>query len=153
QLLERRTDLQIVLWALTLGLGGRAIEGLYRYVVTLRMQMDLEETFLAHEDPVMFIPLFFLLVTLIHYRVVPRLTRVLMAAVPLMLFAFVLTQRRIAYVTLPVCAALFFVQLAPQARRRFARIALPMVALGTLYVLLFMGSPSPLGRPIDRAMQ
>src|SRR5262249_60323893 len=79
QLLERRTDLQIVLWTLTLGLSGRAIQGFFRYVVTLRMQLDLEETFLAHEDPVMFIPLFFLLITLLHYRVLPRLTRALLA--------------------------------------------------------------------------
>src|SRR5262245_18724966 len=153
QLLERRTDLQIILWTLTLGLRGRSIQGFFRYVVTLRMQLDLEETFLAHEDPVMFIPLFFLLITLLHYRVLPRLTRVLMVAVPLMLVALVLTQRRIAYVTLPICTVFFFLQLAPPARRSLMRFVLPMLVLGSLYVILFMGSSSPLGRPIDRAMQ
>jgi O-antigen ligase len=153
QLLERRTDFHIVLWALTIGLGGRAIQGLFRYVVTLRMQIDLEATFLAHEDPVMFIPLFFLLATLLHYRPTLRLTRALFLAAPLMFAALVLTQRRIAYVSLPICAAFFFVQLSPQARRSFARFAAPALALVVVYVLVFMGSSSPLGRPIDRALQ
>jgi O-antigen ligase len=152
QLLERRGDLQVVLWAFTVGLGGRAIQGLFRYFVILRMQIDLESTFLAHEDPVMFIPLLFLLVTLLHYRAAPRLSRALLVAVPIMLVALVLTQRRIAYVSLPICAAIFFVQLGPQARRSFARFAVPMLALGALYVVLFIGSSSPLGRPIDRAL-
>jgi O-antigen ligase len=153
QLLSRRADLHVVLWALTIGLGGRAIQGLFRYFVVLRMHIDLEATFLAHEDPVMFIPLLFLLVTLLHYRAAPRLRRALLVAVPLMLAALVLTQRRIAYVSLPICAAIFFVQLSPQARRSFARVAVPMLALGALYVVLFIGSSSPLGRPIDRALQ
>jgi O-antigen ligase len=153
QLLGRPGDLRVVLWALTIGLGGRAIQGLFRYFVTLRMQIDLEDTFLAHEDPVMFIPLLFLLVTLLHYRAAPRLRRGLLVAVPLMLATLVLTQRRIAYVSLPICALIFFVQLTPQARRSFARAAMPIVALGVLYVVLFIGSSSPLGQPIDRALQ
>jgi hypothetical protein len=153
QLVERRADFRIVLWALTVGLGGRAVLGLFRYVVTLRMQVDLEATFLAHEDPVMFIPLFFLLVTLIHYRAAPHLTRALGVAAPLMLAALMLTQRRIAYVSLPICAATFFAQLSPPARRSFARIAVPVLAFGAVYVAIFMGSSSPLAQPIDRALQ
>jgi O-antigen ligase len=153
QLIERRRDLELVLWVMVIGLGAKAMQGLYRYFVILRMQMDLEDSFLAHEDPVMFIPLFFLLSTLIHYRAAPRLTRALLVTSPIMLLALVLTQRRVAYVTLPLCVAFFVVQVTPGPRRTFVKLAAPLALLGGLYIALFYGSPTPLGRPIDRALQ
>jgi hypothetical protein len=153
QILERPRDVRIVLWTVVLALGAKALQGLYRYFVVLRMQLALEDTFLAHEDPIMFIPLFFLLVTLRHYRVAPRLTRALMVAAPVMLVALVLTQRRVAYVALPLCGLAFLVQLSPDARRAFARLAAPAAVLGLVYVAVFFGSSSPLARPIDRALQ
>jgi O-antigen ligase len=154
QLLERRRDLRLILWVMTLGLGAKAVQGFYRYFVILGMQLDLEETFLAHEDPVMFIPLFFLLAMLLHYRAAaPRLTRALLVVTPLMLAALVLTQRRVAYITLPLCAVFFLLQLSAAPRRTFLRFLVPIGMLGALYVLVFSGSPSPLGRPIDRALQ
>jgi hypothetical protein len=153
QIIERRRDLRLILWVFTVGLGAKALQGLYRYFVTLRMQIDLEETFLAHEDPVMFIPLFFLFATLLHYRAAPRLQRALLFATPVMLVALVLTQRRIAYVSLPLCVVFFLLQLSPAPRRTLVRLGLPVAMAGALYVALFFGSDSPAARPIDRALQ
>jgi O-antigen ligase len=152
QVLERRRDFSALLWVVVVALGAKAIQGLYRYFVVLRMQLGLDDTFMAHEDPVMFVPLLFLLVALVHYRAGGRLTRCLALATPLMLAALVLTQRRVAYVSLVVCGAFFVAILVPAARRTYARVAVPAALAGALYVLLFYGSPSPLGRPIERAM-
>ncbi|PYM53235.1 MAG: hypothetical protein DMD79_26770, partial [Candidatus Rokuibacteriota bacterium] len=153
QIVTRRRDLRLILWVLIIGLGTKALQGLYFYFIVLRMQLDLEATFLAHEDPVMFIPLFFLLIGLLHHRTAPRLTRALAVATPIMLAGLVLTQRRVAYIVLPLSAVFFAILLAPAARRTFARYALPMVAVGAFYVFLYWGSASPLGMPIARALQ
>ena len=152
QLVERRRDLVLLLGVVGVTLGVKALQGLYRYVVELRMRMDLEDTFLAHEDPVMFIPVFFLLVALVHYRAEPRLTRLLALAAPGMLAALVLTQRRVSYVSLALCGVAFALILRPEARRTYARLAVPVALVLGLYVLFFYGSASPLARPIERAL-
>ena len=61
QIVERRQDIVLLVAVITLSFGAKAVQGLYRYVVELGLQLDLRETFMAHEDPVMFVPLFFLL--------------------------------------------------------------------------------------------
>jgi O-antigen ligase len=68
-----------------------------------------------------------------------------------MLAALVLTQRRVAYVTLAICAVYFALVLAGAARRAYLRLALPVVVIGALYVAAFTGSSGPLARPIERA--
>src|SRR5262249_30943972 len=152
QLVERRRDLVLLLGTMGVALGAKALQGLYRYVVVLHFQIDPTETFMAHEDPVMFVPIFYLLLALHHYQAAPRLRRLLMVVMPVMTVALVLTQRRIAYVTLALCGAFFAVALSGPARRTFLRLALPVVAVLGLYVALFAGSASPLGQPIDRAL-
>ena len=152
QIVERRRDVTVLLWVIVGALGIQACQGLYRYFVVLRMQMSLTGTFMAHEDPVMFVPLFFLLVLLLYYHVEPRLTRLLAVAAPLMVAALALTQRRVAYVTLAVCAALFAVAVRPGVRRMYFAILAPVAVIGVLYVATFYGSSSPLGRPIERAL-
>src|SRR5262249_3701904 len=67
QLVERRRDLEVILWVFTVGFGLKALEGLYRYFVVLGMELGLDETFMAHEDPVMFVPLVFLLVAMAEF--------------------------------------------------------------------------------------
>src|SRR5262249_37895780 len=126
QILERRRDLRLILWVLALALGAKALQGLYRYFVVLHMRIDLEDTFLAHQDPVIFIPLFLLLSTLLHYRAAPRLARALAVSCPIMLLALVLTQRRVAYVALPLCAVFFLLLVSPAPRRSFLRLAVPI---------------------------
>ncbi len=152
QVLERRRDLVVLLSVMAVALGAKALQGLYFYFVVLRMQMDLEDTFLAHEDPVMFIPLLFLLILLVHFRITPGLTRILAAATPPMVAGLVLTQRRVAYVSLVLCGVVCAVLLQPAARRTYARLAVPVALVGAVYVAAFYGSSSPLGRPIERAL-
>jgi len=153
QIVESRRDLVVILSVVSLALGAKALQGLYRYVVVLQMQLDLSETFMAHEDPVMFVPLFYLLIGLWHYRGEPWLRRILLATAPLMLVALVFTQRRVAYIGLGICAICFALELSAPARRAMLRLALPFVLLAAGYVVLFAGSSSPLGQPIARFLQ
>lgn len=153
QIVERRRDLVVVLGTMVLALGAKALQGLYRYVVVLHMELDLRETFMAHEDPVMFVPVFFLLLGLWHYRTEPRLRRLLMGATPLMLVALVFTQRRVAYIGLGLCAIWFAVELTAPARRTLLRLSLPFALLVAAYVAVFAGSSSPLAQPIERFLQ
>jgi O-antigen ligase len=143
----------LLVGVVTLAFGAKALQGLYRYVVELGMQLDLRETFMAHEDPVMFIPLFFLFLGLHHYKAEPLLRRLLLGATPVMFLALVFTQRRVAYVGLGVSAAIFLVELTRPARRTFVRLGLPLALVVAAYVAVFSGSSSPLGRPIARFMQ
>ena len=153
QLVDRRRHVVVLLWVIVGALSIKAFQGLYRYFVVLRMQLPLGDTFMAHEDPVMFVPLFFLFVMLVHYRVEPRLTRFLAVITPILLVVLALTQRRIAYVSLVLCGAFLVVLLRPAARWKFAQMATPAVLAGALYVVMFYGSSSPLGRPVARALQ
>jgi hypothetical protein len=152
QLVDRRRDVELVLGVIALALGIKAVQGLFRYFFVLRMELDLSETFMAHEDPVMFVPLFYLLAGLLHHRASPRLRRLLLVLAPAMLVALVLTQRRIAYITLLLCGVAYAVAAVPAVRRTFLRLVMPMAAVGAVYVLAFSGSDSPLGQPIERAM-
>jgi O-antigen ligase len=153
QLVQRRQDVVVLVGVITVALGAKALQGLYRYVVDLGMQIDLRETFMAHEDPVMFVPLFFLLLGLHHYKAEPVLRRLLLATTPLMFLALVFTQRRVAYVGLGLSAIVFVIELTRPARRTFVRLGLPLALAGAAYVAVFAGSSSPLGRPIERFMQ
>jgi hypothetical protein len=151
QLVQQRRDFAVIAGVMIAALGAKALQGLYRYVVVLGMDLDLTETFLAHEDPVMFVPLLFLAIALWHHGG-PRILRWSLAvAGPLMLAALVLTQRRVAYVTLGICAVYFALVLAGPARRAYLRLALPVVVIGALYVASFTGASGPLARPIERA--
>jgi O-antigen ligase/polysaccharide polymerase Wzy-like membrane protein len=152
QLVEKRRDLALLLGVMVTALGIKALQGLFRYFVVLGMQLDINKTFMAHEDPVMFVPLFYMLIALWHLDDVPLLRRTLAVATPAMLMALVFTQRRIAYITLMACALFFAAALPTAGRRRFLRVALPLLLVGVAYVAAFAGSNSPLGRPIERAM-
>ncbi len=152
QIVERRRDLEVILWVITLAFALKAVQGLYRYVVVLQGQLDLSETFMAHEDPVMFVPLFLLLVALVHYRAAPALRRGMLASAPFMLMALLLTQRRIAYITLGVCTVFFAAALSAAARRTLLRLTVPFLLAGAAYTLAFAGSSSPWARPIERAL-
>jgi len=153
QLMDRRRDMMVLLWVIVGTLGIKAFQGLYRYFVALRMQLALEDTFMAHEDPVMFVPLFFLLILLVHYRLERRLTRFLAVTTPILLAVLALTQRRVAYVSLILCGAFLMVLLRPAARWKFAQMAAPAMLVIALYGVMFYGTSSPLGRPIARALQ
>ena len=153
QIVERRRDLVVVLGTIVLAFGAKALQGLYRYAVVLHMELDLRETFMAHEDPVMFVPVFFLLLGLWHYRAEPALRRLLLVATPLMLVALVFTQRRVAYIGLALCALWFAVELTSSARRTLFRLSLPFALLVAAYVGAFAGSSSPLAQPIERFLQ
>jgi O-antigen ligase len=152
QIVERRQDVVLLVAVMTLSFGAKALQGLYRYVVELGLQLDLRETFMAHEDPVMFVPLFFLFLGLHHYKAEPLLRRLLLGATPLMFLALVFTQRRVAYLGLGLSALVFLVELTRPARRTFVRLGLPLALVFAAYVAAFAGSSSPLGRPIDRFM-
>jgi hypothetical protein len=152
QLVEKREDLVLILSVMVLALAAKSVQGLYRYFFVLRMELDLRETFMAHEDPVMIVPLLFLLAALYYYRSAPVLERILVASAPFMFAALVLTQRRVAYVGLAVCSVYFMTTLSSIARRRILRVALPFLLVVTAYVAAFAGSSSPFGRPIQRAL-
>jgi hypothetical protein len=152
QIIQRRQDLLVVLWVMTGAFAFKAVQGLFRYFVVLGQQLDLNQTFMAHEDPVMLVPLLYLLVALYHYDGAPTLRRVLTASAPFMLLALVLTQRRIAYITLVVCGVYLAGAFTVAARRTFLRVTVPIVAVAAVYVLAFAGSGTWMARPIDRTL-
>ncbi len=98
----------------------------------------------------MFVPIFFLLLGLWHYRAEPGLRRLLLAATPLMFVALVFTQRRVAYIGLALCAVWFAVEVSAPARRTLVRLGLPFGLVVVAYIAAFAGSSSPLAQPIAR---
>jgi O-antigen ligase len=152
QVVEKRRDVTLLLSVIVVTLGIKSVQGLYRYFVILGMELDLRETFMAHEDPVMIIPMLFLLAALYYYRTTPFLTRVLLGSAPFMFTALVLTQRRVAYIGLAISMVVFFTTLSTLPRRRILRVALPILLVFAAYAAAFAGSDSPLGRPIQRAL-
>ncbi len=152
QIVQRRSDLHLILWVVTLALGLKALQGLYRYFVILRTELDLNETFMAHEDPVMFVPLLLLGIVLIHERAAPALRRAILVSAPVMLLALMLTQRRAAYVSFGVCAPFLALAVSAVARRKLLRLLVPCLLVAAAYALAFAGSSSPWARPIERAL-
>jgi O-antigen ligase len=152
QLVERRRDLLVIAWALVLGLGAKAAEGLYRYFAVVHMRLGPNETFMAHEEPVMFVPLVFLFLLLTYHRARSALWRMLLLVAPAMFLVLALTQRRTTYVTLPLCSVFFSFLIPRAALRKYACHAAAAVGAVGIYVLLFAGSSSPLARPIERGL-
>jgi hypothetical protein len=152
QLVQGPRDVRLVLWVMTSALGLKALEGLYRYFGVLRMELDLGGTFVAHEDPVMFVPVIVLASLVARERMDDRLRRALLVTAPVLLLTLALTQRRSAYVSMAISVLFLVLMVSTSVRRKLVRLAAPCLLAGGVYVLLAAGSSAPWARPVDRAL-
>lgn len=149
-LVSRREQVRVLLWVLVIGVGLRALLGLWILLAFYHGQLSRDGRLIGHEDSYFF-ACFFLVIILLallgHYR--PQLYASL-AITPLVLIALVANQRRADYVALALGIAVVWalvVAVRPRARARLVVIGLMCVFLGAGYVMAFAGSTSAIGEP------
>ncbi len=148
QLISSERDVKGLLWISIVVIGIKAIQGIWRYTVVLGGDLNSVQAITAHEDALFFISLVILLIAMLVFDG-PRAQKVLIGLLmPAILTAFVLTDRRVAYVALAVGLVVLGALVArlPHKRKLVVSIGLPFMIIGLLYLGAFWNNSGPLGR-------
>lgn len=142
-------DVRLLVWVAIAGVVAKAVQGVWTYTVTLGGDLSKVISITGHEDAVFIGWMLVLLVALLAYRSSVAQRTVLLIASPVMLFTFIATDRRAAYVALALGLIVFGVLLATDASRRHLLFQVGVPALVALLLVLVIGwnSPGPIGKP------
>lgn len=149
QLITRRSLLHGVLWTIVVTGGLKAVQAIYRYIVT-RDVIPKPETLLEHEQAVFFGVFLALTLLLWLFRVRGRLRTVATALTPLVLYANMVNQRRTAWIILGAGIALALVltwNRAVEQRRAVSIAAVVITVVLGAYLPLFWNSSGALAQP------
>lgn len=142
-------DIRLILWVAIAAVAVKAVQGVWAYFVILGGKMGSVQAVTAHEDALFMGWMLVLLVGMAFYGVFPGHRRALLFSTPLLLLAFVATDRRAAYVAtivgLMVSAAFFATDRAKA--QLLKRVVLPAALVGVAILAVAMVSPNALGRP------
>ncbi len=138
------------LWIVVIGVGLRALLGLYILLVLDHGQVPDGTTLLPHEESFFFVSLLLLVILqILHSRYRPQFS-VALALVPVVLIALIKNDRRTDYVALVVGIVVVWalvIAVRPQARRQLVIAGLCCALLGTAYVAAFGHSGSTWAAP------
>jgi O-antigen ligase len=148
-LLRSPGQVRIVTWIVILGIGLKAVQGLYRYLVPFGGDLTGVYAVTGHEDALFFDTALILAAAFAVYGGPIRQRLVLWGLTPFMLVTLVLTRRRAALVALVIGLVSFLVTLPPGKRALLPKLFVPLFLLGGLYVGVFYNSDSPLARPVQ----
>jgi hypothetical protein len=149
RLVSSPRTLDVVLWALVLAIGLRAVYGIFRWQALSSLQPP-PETILEHDDTVFFT--IFVLLTLSLWALGHRgwLRRVATLLLPFVVLADLANDRRTAWLLLPACLVLLAVVAwirRPERRPRTALILAISIVVAGLYVVAFRDSTGLVGAP------
>jgi O-antigen ligase len=149
-LLETPGQVRIVTWILIAGIGVKALQGIYRYLVPFGGDLTGIYAVTGHEDALFFDTALILALGFAVYGGPLRQKLLLWGLAPAMLVTLVLTRRRAALVALGVGLVSFLVTLPPHRRHMLPKLFVPLFLIGLLYVGVFYNNTeSPLGRPVQ----
>lgn len=154
QILENRSDVQLVVWVAVLGIVLKAAQGVYNYVVILKGDLADVPAITGHEDALFFAFIIVLLLGLAAYRASKGKLALLLFAAPVIGFTFVATNRRAAYVALALGMVVLAIMLLTDKSRRklVATVGIPLLIATVLVVAAGWNSDGAIGRPA-RAIQ
>ena len=150
QLLRTGAQLRAAVWAVLLGIGFKALQTLYIFVVYRGAQFGEWRTIVSHEASIFFVGAIAFGAALLLYGAGGRQRSFMFGALPVLLLALVLNLRRTGYVAL--AASLGSIPVLLHGRRRLAlMLAVPLVVLLGIYAAVFWNRDDHyLGHPIAK---
>jgi hypothetical protein len=149
QAIESRTDVHGLLWVVIAAVAVKAAQGVWNYAVVLGGDLSRTRAVTGHEDALFMAWIAILLVGLLLYGAAPRQRKVLLAVCPLMLVAFVVTDRRAAYAALAIGLVVLAALVATDRTRRLTILkwGVSILLVAGLVVALGWKDPGILGGP------
>lgn len=147
-LITTRTQLNTLLWILLVGTGLKAIQGIYRYQVSLHGNIHSVESLFPHEQSFFFNAFLLLTAILFLYGGSRRMKRVALVLLPFVAVAALANQRRAAVLALGITLLSLLVitfVVYPARRRVVAAIILLLVVAWIPYYSAFKNSSGLLG--------
>jgi O-Antigen ligase len=149
QIIENRSDVQLIMWTAILVIAFKAFQGLYNYAIVLRGDLAGVQAITGHEDALFFAFILVMLAGLVAYRASKGKLAVLAVSAPVIGFTFVATDRRVAYVALVIGMALFAAMLLTDKTKRklVAVVGIPVAIAIVLVLAVGWNSDGAIGRP------
>jgi hypothetical protein len=148
QIIQTQKQLQTLLWVCIAGISFKAFQGAERFVangLTFGMWPNVVETYTNHEDPVFFITLFMLLLSLSLFGGHARQRRVLMFLLVPLILGYIAAQRRATYISLLVTLAAFTVLMPRRERWIIMKVGGVFLLIFIVYLAVFWNSYSRMG--------
>ncbi len=148
-LLKTPGQVRIVSWILILGIGLKAFQGIYRYLVPFAGDLTGVYAVTGHEDALFFDTMLLLAVAFAVYGGPVRQRLILWGLTPVMAITLLLTRRRAALVALVVGLGGFLVTLPPARRALLPKLFVPLFLVGLIYVGAFYNSDATIAKPVQ----
>jgi O-antigen ligase len=148
-LLKSPGQVRILGWILILGIGLKALQGIYRYIVPFGGDLTDIYAVTGHEDALFFDTMLILALAFAVYGGPIRQRLALWGLTPALAITLLLTRRRAALVAIGVGLVSFLVTLPPARRAILPKLFVPLFLLGLVYVGAFYNSDSALAKPIQ----
>ncbi len=148
-LLKTPGQVRIVSWILILGIGLKAVQGIYRYLVPFAGNLTGVYAVTGHEDALFFDTMLLLAVAFAVYGGPVRQRLVLWGLTPFMAITLLLTRRRAALVALVIGLGGFLLTLPPARRALLPKLFVPLFLVGLVYVGAFYNSTATIAKPVQ----
>lgn len=152
QVIDSEKDVRTLIWVAIVGVGIKAAQGAWNYLVVLQGDASQVRSVTPHEDALFIAWMGILLIGLIVYRAAePRQRNTLLVLSPLMLYTFALTNRRAAYVALGAGFLVLCALVATDRAKRslVVRACLAVVIATTALVVVGWNASGPLAKPAE----
>jgi len=149
QILQNRSDVQLVMWTAVLAITFKAFQGFYNYAVILKGDLSGVQAITGHEDALFFGVLIVMLLGLAAYRASKGKLALLLLSAPIIGFTFVATDRRAAYVALALGIVVLAVMLLTDKSKRslVAAVGIPLLITTVLVLGAGWNSEGAIGKP------
>jgi hypothetical protein len=149
QLIENRSDVELLMWTAIAFITFKAFQGLYNYAVVLKGDLSGVQAITGHEDALFFAFVLILLAGLAAYQASKGKLALLLLAAPVIGFTFVATDRRVAYVALALGLMIFAAMLLSDKSKRklVAVVGIPILIAMVLVLAAGWNSAGAIGRP------
>ncbi len=148
-LITKREHVSNLVWSLVIALFIEGLSGVYHYVVKLNGDLSQVESITEHAAAIHMNTIFVLILALWLYKgsLIKRLALPIM--MPAIVFTYIATQRRAAFLTLAIALAMMFVILLIENRQLFWFVVPPLAVIGILYIGVFWNASGALGLPVQ----
>ncbi len=139
QIIQTKKDIRNLMWVCIVAIAIKAFQGIARFV-SIGFTLDGYSVLTNHEDPLFFISLFILFLTLKIFRQKDRQRTVIAWLIIPMIIGFIVAQRRAAFGSVAISVITFFLLLPRKEQISFLKPLIPVVIIFGLYLAAFWSS-------------
>jgi len=148
-LIKTRSQVSVLMWLITLALFIEGIIGNLHFFFTLEMDLSGVDTITEHSAAIHMNTLFVMVIAVWLFKGSRAKRLVLPLFIPFVLFTYLVTQRRAAFISLVIALILIAVVLYRENRRVFWAIVPAASLVGMLYLAAFWNTSGMLGLPVQ----